>query len=194
MATSSNQRLIKKYPNRRLYDTQTSAYITLADVKQLVLENEGFRVIDAKSNEDLTRSILLQIILEEEAGGHPLFSSVMLEQMIRFYGHAMQGIMGSYLEKSIQSFIDIQARFQEQSKALYDGKAGPNPELWTQFMSVQAPMIQGMMANYVEQSKNLYLQLQEQLQQQARTVFHGFPAFGASTEQPPPKEPANTKK
>jgi len=67
-------RLIKKYPNRRLYDTQTSTYITLADVKQLVLENESFKVVDAKSSEDLTRSILLQIILEEESGGMPMFS------------------------------------------------------------------------------------------------------------------------
>ena len=88
-------RLIKKYPNRRLYDTQTSAYITLADVKQLVLDNEDFKVLDAKSNEDLTRSILLQIILEAEAGGAPLFSSSMLAPMIRFYGHAVQGVMGA---------------------------------------------------------------------------------------------------
>src|SRR5690606_15765348 len=92
-------RLIKEYHNRRLYDTQTSTYITLVDVKQLVLDTENFRVVDAKSNEDLTRSILLQIILEEEAGGSPLFSAPMLAQIIRFYGHAMQGMMGAYLEK-----------------------------------------------------------------------------------------------
>ena len=96
MAATST-RLIKKYPNRRLYDTQTSAYITLADVKQLVLETEDFKVLDAKSSEDLTRSILLQIILEEEAGGAPLFSSAMLSQIIRVYGHAIQGMMVSYL-------------------------------------------------------------------------------------------------
>ncbi len=139
MATSS--RLIKKYPNRRLYDTQTSAYITLADVKQLVLENEDFRVVDAKSDEDLTRSILLQIILEEEASGAPLFTSQMLSQIIRFYGHAMQGMMGAYLEKSMGAFVDIQNKFQEQSKAFYDGKNLPSsPELWAQFMQVQTPM------------------------------------------------------
>lgn len=94
------ERLIKKYPNRRLYDTETSTYITLTDVKQLVLEQEDFKVVDAKSNEDLTRSILLQIILEEESGGVPMFSSSMLSQIIRFYGHAMQGMMGTYLEKT----------------------------------------------------------------------------------------------
>jgi len=101
-------RLIKKYPNRRLYDTQTSSYITLGDVKQLVLSGDRIVVEDAKSREDLTRSILLQIILEEEAGGTPLFSSEMLAQMIRFYGHAMQGMMGTYLEKTLQSFVEIQ--------------------------------------------------------------------------------------
>ena len=169
-------RLIKKYPNRRLYDTRTSAYITLADVKQLVIDNEEFRVVDAKTDEDLTRSILLQIILEEEASGSPLFSAQMLSQIIRFYGDAMQGMMGSYLEKTMQSFLEIQGKFQEQSKAFYDGRGLPsNPELWAQFMQVQAPMVQGMMSHYIDQSKNLFLQMQEQMQQQARTIFPGFP-------------------
>jgi len=171
-------RLIKKYPNRRLYDTQTSAYITLADVKLLVLDNEDFKVVDAKSDEDLTRSILLQIILEEEASGAPLFSSQMLSQIIRFYGHAMQGMMGAYLEKTMQAFIEIQNKFQEQSKVFYDGKNLPSPELWTQFMQVQAPMIQGMMSHYIDQSKNLFVQMQEQMQQQARSVFQNFPFPG----------------
>ena len=127
-------RLIKKYPNRRLYDTETSTYITLADVKQLVLEQEDFQVLDAKSQDDLTRSILLQIILEEEAGGVPMFTSPMLSHMIRFYGHAMQGMMGTYLEKNIQAFIDIQQKMKEQlgdpSRQLNDSK-GFGPELWT---------------------------------------------------------------
>src|SRR5688572_29661681 len=109
----SSVRLIKKYPNRRLYDTRTSAYITLADVKKLVLDSEEFTVVDAKSEEDLTRSILLQIILEEEAAGSPMFSSTALAQIIRFYGNAMQGVMGSYLEKNIQAFMDMQNTFTE---------------------------------------------------------------------------------
>ncbi|MDB6002808.1 MAG: polyhydroxyalkanoate biosynthesis repressor PhaR, partial [Rhizobacter sp.] len=83
---SSPQRILKKYPNRRLYDTRHSTYITLADVKQMVLEGQDFVVRDAKTSDDLTRSILLQIILEEETGGVPLFSSQMLAQLIRFYG------------------------------------------------------------------------------------------------------------
>jgi polyhydroxyalkanoate synthesis repressor PhaR len=169
-------RLIKKYPNRRLYDTQTSTYITLADVKQLVLDNENFQVVDAKSTEDLTRPILLQIILEEEAGGMPMFSAVMLSQIIRFYGNAMQGMMGSYLEKNIQAFIDIQGKLSEQSKAFYEtNKIGP--EMWTQFVNMQSPMIQSMMSNYIEQSKNLFVQMQENMQNQARSMFTGFPGF-----------------
>ncbi|HYJ99504.1 MAG TPA: polyhydroxyalkanoate synthesis repressor PhaR, partial [Burkholderiaceae bacterium] len=100
---SENQglRVLKKYPNRRLYDTRASSYITLADVKRMVLDNEPFEVRDAKSGDELTRSILLQIILEEETGGVPMFSSQALAQIIRFYGHAMQGMMGSYLEKNL---------------------------------------------------------------------------------------------
>jgi polyhydroxyalkanoate synthesis repressor PhaR len=97
-AAPNAQRVIKKYPNRRLYDTDTSSYITLAEVKQLVMGNEPVVVKDAKTGEDLTRSILLQIILEEEAGGAPMFSEAVLANIIRFYGHAMQGYMGSYLE------------------------------------------------------------------------------------------------
>src|SRR5258705_13007706 len=89
-ATTAGPRVLKKYPNRRLYDTQTSSYITLADVKKMVLTAQDFVVRDAKTSDDLTRSILLQIILEEESGGVPMFSSHMLAQIIRFYGHARQ--------------------------------------------------------------------------------------------------------
>jgi polyhydroxyalkanoate synthesis repressor PhaR len=169
-------RTLKKYPNRRLYDTQTSSYITLADVKQMVLDGQEFVVRDAKTNEDLTRSILLQIILEEETGGVPMFTTPMLAQIIRFYGHTMQGLMGTYLEKNIQAFIDMQKSFAEQSKGVYDTK-GLNSEMWTQFMNVQAPMMQGLMSNYLEQSKNMFVQMQEQMQKQAESLMPGFPGF-----------------
>jgi polyhydroxyalkanoate synthesis repressor PhaR len=173
-AKKMSERLIKKYPNRRLYDTQTSSYITLSDVKQLVMSSEEFTVVDAKTEEDLTRSILLQIILEEEANGSPMFSSGALSQIIRYYGHAMQGMMGSYLEKNIQAFIDIQNKLTENSKGLYEGKPF-SPEMWTQFMSVQGPMMQGMMSNYIEQSKSLFIQMQEQMQNQTKNMFGTFP-------------------
>ena len=175
-AAEVSVRLIKKYPNRRLYDTQTSTYITLSDVKQLVLDHELFKVVDAKSGDDLTRSILLQIILEEESGGVPMFSSTMLAHVIRFYGHAMQGIMGSYLEKNIQSLMEIQDRVADQSKGVY-GANQFGPETWTQFMNVQTPMMQNMMNSYVEQSKNLFVQMQDKMQDQTRTIFSTFP-FG----------------
>lgn len=173
-AKNSAERLIKKYPNRRLYDTQTSSYITLTDVKQLVLDDEVFAVVDAKNGDDLTRSILLQIILEEESHGAPMFSSAALSQIIRYYGHAMQGMMGSYLEKNIQAFIDIQNKLAENSKGFYEGKPF-SPEMWTQFMNVQGPMMQGMMSNYIEQSKSLFIQMQEQMQSQTKNMFGTFP-------------------
>ena len=150
------QRVIKKYPNRRLYDTDTSTYITLTDVKQLVMDSELFVVRDAKTNEDLTRSILLQIILEEEAGGAPMFSEAALANIIRFYGHSAQGFMGSYLEKNVQAFTDIQAKLAEQSKTM-------SPEMWARFSSLQNPLMQGMMGNYVEQSKTMFDKVQEQM-------------------------------
>src|SRR6188474_2023480 len=123
---TQSPRIIKKYPNRRLYDTETSTYITLADVKKLVLEQVAFKVEDAKTHEDLTRSILLQIILEEETAGAPMFSSDMLSQIIRFYGNAMQGMMGSYLEKNIHTFIEMQKRLQEQTRNLFGNFPFPN--------------------------------------------------------------------
>jgi polyhydroxyalkanoate synthesis regulator protein len=106
--------------------------------------------------------------------------------MIRFYGHAMQGMMGAYMEKTMQTFVEVQARMQDQSKSLYDGRGVPNPELWTQFMQGQAPMMQNMMSNYIEQSKNLFFQMQDQMQQQARNVFQNFPANFPATGFPPP--------
>jgi len=181
-APEGSLRVLKKYPNRRLYDTRTSSYITLHDVKQMVLDGETFEVRDAKTSDDLTRSILLQIILEEETGGVPMFTTQMLAQVIRFYGHAMQGMMGSYLEKNLQTFVDLQARFAEQSKGIYDPKSF-TPEMWSQFITGQAPMMQGLMGNYLEQSKNLFVQMQEKVQEQMSTGAL-FPIPGLT---PPPK-------
>lgn len=172
------QRLIKKYPNRRLYDTKTSTYITLADVKTLVLQSEDFQVVDAKTGEDLTRSILMQIILEEESGGAPMFTSDLLAQMIRFYGHAMQGMMGKYLESNIKGFTEIQAKLQEQAGNLY-GDSAANKDLWAQFLNFQGPAMQNMIGAYSEQSRKLFQQMQENMQEQSRKMFSGmqFPNF-----------------
>lgn len=114
-AEGKTQRVIKKYPNRRLYDTTTSSYITLTEIKHLVMDGQTFAVRDAKTGDDLTRSILLQIILEEESAGAPMFTEAVLANIIRFYGHAMQGYMGSYLESNLQSLMQMQSRMGHQS-------------------------------------------------------------------------------
>ncbi|MEI6415225.1 MAG: polyhydroxyalkanoate synthesis repressor PhaR [Pseudomonadota bacterium] len=108
------ERLIKKYPNRRLYDTASSQYVTLEDIRQLVVDGVKFRLVDVKTEEDLTRGILLQIILEQEAQGHPLFSNEFLVQVIRSYGHTTQGFLGTYLEESMTVFLRQQGVWQEQ--------------------------------------------------------------------------------
>jgi polyhydroxyalkanoate synthesis repressor PhaR len=114
----SEPRIIKKYPNRRLYDTAISCYITLVDVRKLVLEDVDFKVVDAKSKEDITRQILLQIISEEEEAGSPIFSSELLSQVIRSYGGKMQNMVSSYLEKSMDLFAEQQRAFHEQTRSL----------------------------------------------------------------------------
>ena len=161
------QRVIKKYPNRRLYDTETSTYITLTEVRQLVMDKAPFVVRDAKSGDDLTRSILLQIILEEEAGGAPMFTEQVLANIIRFYGQAMQSYMGPYLEKNIQAMTEVQAQLTEKAQNL-------TPEMWARFMTMQSPMLQGLMGSYVEQSKNVFLQMQEQMQKNTEQVLGAF--------------------
>ncbi len=168
------KRLIKKYPNRRLYDTRTSSYITLLDVKDLVLKYEEFQVVDAKTGADLTRSILLQIILEEEAAGSPMFSKELLAQMIHFYGNAMQGMMRKYWESNIKALADMQARLQEQVRSLYGDSSPMSKDLWAQFLNFQGPAMHSMMGAYVEQSKKMFIQMQEQIESQTRNLFTGL--------------------
>ena len=149
---ASNQRVIKKYPNRRLYDTATSTYITLAEVKQLVMERENIVVKDAKTGEDLTRSIFLQIILEEEAGGAPMLTEAMLANIIRFYGHTMQGHMGSFIEKNVQMFTDFQSKMAEQG----------GTDAWAKMLQMPNPL---MPASYTEQMQKMQEQMQKQTEQ-----------------------------
>jgi polyhydroxyalkanoate synthesis repressor PhaR len=190
--TGSTSRLIKKYPNRRLYDTKTSSYITLADVKQMVLKQEEFRVVDAKSGDDLTRPILLQIILEEESGTVPMFSSDLLSQMIRSYGGAMQGFMGSYLEKNLEAFQQMQKALQDQSHKIYGDNSHASQDLWAQFMNLQGPAMQSLMQAYIEQSQKVFTQFQDQMQNQARSMFAGF-SFPGFPAQPQSKTEPDSK-
>lgn len=173
-------RVLKKYPNRRLYDTRSSSYITLSDVKQRVLQGEDFEVRDAKTGEDLTRSILLQIILEEETAGMPIFSTQMLAQLIRFYGNAMQGMMGAYLEKNLQTFIELQGRLAQSS---LEPATAFTPESWAQWLGGQSPaLMQNLMGSYLEQSGSLFAQMQEQMQKGTAAFFPAASGF-------PPKAP-----
>jgi polyhydroxyalkanoate synthesis repressor PhaR len=185
----ANPRIIKKYPNRRLYDTETSAYITLAEVKELVLGYKEFQVQDAKTGEDLTRAILLQIILEEESGGVPMFSTDMLANIIRYYGHAMQGLMGSYLERSIITFHEAQKRFQEQTKTLYGDLPRMPAEAWTQFMT-QGAAVPNVMGGYLEKGAKAVIDMQDELRNQALKLFSGFPYAPGEKEEAPSAKPA----
>lgn len=177
-------RIIKKYPNRRLYDTETSAYITLAEIKQFVLEYQKFEVHDARSNEDLTRSILLQIILEEESGGLPMFSADMLANIIRYYGHSMQGLMGSYLERSIGAFHEAQRKFQEQSSGLIGGVPAFTPDVLTKMVQGVSSNMPNMMGEYLEKSASSVIGMQEELRKQAMQMFSAFP-YGANAAATP---------
>lgn len=160
-------RIIKKYPNRRLYDTETSSYVTVAQIRQLVLDRVAFVVRDNKTGADLTRAVLLQILLEEEAEGEPIFSETALAEIIRFYGCAMQGFIGAYLEKNIHAVVEMQAALARQSGEL-------TPELWMHVTRMQSLMVRSMMAGNVEQSRAAFSQLQEQMTRHAEQMFKTF--------------------
>jgi len=117
----TSERLIKKYPNRRLYDTEESRYITLAEVKDLVMHAVPFRVVDSQSETDITRAILLQIIMDQEASGVPLFTATMLERFIRFYGDTTQAAFTTFLDQSLDLFIKQQRMFTEQMQGVWSG-------------------------------------------------------------------------
>jgi polyhydroxyalkanoate synthesis repressor PhaR len=140
----------------------------------MVLKQEEFQVVDAKSGDELTRQILLQIILDEESGGVPMFSSNLLSQMIRSYGNAMQGMMGTYLEKNIRAFQDIQKALQEQSSRMYGDNSRASQDMWAQFMNLQGPAMQSLMQAYMDQSQKMFAQFQDQAQNQARNMFTGM--------------------
>ncbi|EXI65605.1 MAG: polyhydroxyalkanoate synthesis repressor PhaR [Candidatus Accumulibacter adjunctus] len=152
-------------------------------------------MLDAKTSEDITRSILLQIILEEEAAGIPLFTTDLLAQMIRFYGHAMQGVLGKYLETNIKSFVDFQKKLQEQSQQLYgESNSQVHADMWSQFMNFQGPAMQTMMATYMEQSRKMLHQMQDQLKTQTRTLFTGLPLPGFQADAEIRRESADSQR
>lgn len=119
-STAATARIITKYPNRRLYDTEISSYITLEDIRQLVLRGVAFQVVEKRSGKDITRTILLQVISEQEEGGNPIFSTKVLRSIIRFYGDSMQSAMSSYLELSLEFFNEQQSQFKDRLRRLLD--------------------------------------------------------------------------
>jgi polyhydroxyalkanoate synthesis repressor PhaR len=155
------ERVIKKYPNRRLYDTELSRYVSLADIRQLVVDRVRFRVVEARSEEDITRSILLQIIVEQEEKGQPILSTELLEKIIRFYGDALQVFMSSYLDKSVELFAEHQTHLQEQMASLL----------------VRAPV--SALAEMAQRNLDLWRKAQEETLQ-----TFGWPAGGRSEPQP----------
>ena len=147
----SEPRVIKKYPNRRLYDTVESRYITLADIRRLVMEKIDFLVIDKKSQEDITRSILLQVIAEQEHAGEPLMSQDFLSQVIRSYGGAMQSVVGSYLEQSLKLLASQQQQIREHMRGVmgadvYDGFASLTQKNLERWRAMQEDMLRAMTA------------------------------------------------
>jgi polyhydroxyalkanoate synthesis repressor PhaR len=149
--------IIKKYANRRLYNMQDSMYITLADVRQLVIDNVLFIVLDAKDNNDLTRSVLLQIIMEAEQEGNPLFSSKVLSQLIRTYSNSMQSITNNYLEHHMQSLQNMHEDWLSQAKNMYGKKF--SQDTWLEWLNQNQQ-------NFLEVSLNWQNQVLEQIQQQ----------------------------
>ena len=158
-------RIIKKYPNRRLYDTEISSYITLEDVRQLIVEREEFVVRDARTGADLTRQVLMQIIAEHEEHGQPILSTQLLSQIIRFYGDSLQGFMGNYLERSMQMFLDQQGQFRTQLSSLL----GQTP--WS------------MLNQLTERNMDIWKQLQKGLVGAPRE-----PVTETAAERPAPKQ------
>ncbi len=154
---SDTRRTIRKYPNRRLYDVANDGYITLADVKQLVLKNVDFEVVDARSGADITRSILLQIILEEESGAAPMFSAEMLAEIVRFHGAAQQTMVGAYMEENVNTLLGIQRKLQEPARRSEDDAVRLTPDLWRQWMQLQAPAMQAMLASFLEQGARRFM-------------------------------------
>ena len=164
-------RVIKKYPNRRLYDTNISRYITLEEIRQLVLENIQFRVEDKRTQEDITRSILLQVIAEQEEGGNPLFTTDLLLFIIRYYGDPMQKSISRYLELSMRVFIEQQQHFTEQLRSML-GQAQQPLQILKELAERQMPVWKSVRKEFIKnlstRTKALKSRLDEGIDQHSR--------------------------
>lgn len=145
----SEARIIKKYANRRLYDTARSSYIALDDVRQLVLDGFSLQVVDAKTGEDITRGILLQIIVEQEEKGQPILSTDLLEKIIRFYGDTLQVFISTYLEKSLDSFVLQQSQLEKEMASWMEKTPAT---LFTEMTRNNLELLQNLQQDYLRAS------------------------------------------
>ncbi|MEN9946457.1 MAG: polyhydroxyalkanoate synthesis repressor PhaR [Pseudomonadota bacterium] len=168
-------RIIKKYQNRRLYDTATSTYIVIDDIKQMITGGDLVKVIDVKTDTDVTRSVLLQIILEEETNKVPTFSDDFLFQIIRFYGKAFQPAISPFLEQGIEMLKQTQRQFYTQLKQTNrENLTGTNFEMWQEFWHERGPAVQQNIFNYLANSTTNFIHMQEQVQEQMQAQAESF--------------------
>jgi polyhydroxyalkanoate synthesis repressor PhaR len=145
----SEPRLIKKYANRRLYDASQSRHITLDDIRTMVVSGERVKVIEDKTNEDITRLILLQVIADQEQFGRPILSTTLLESLIRFYGNSLQGFLSAYLEKSVETFMHQQEVVQTQlSRMMTNAPMAAMSELTRQNLEMWTRMQESMLSAF----------------------------------------------
>jgi len=148
----SEERLIKKYANRRLYDASQSRHITLDDIRSMVVAGQRVKVIEDKTNEDITRLILLQVIADQEQFGRPILSTPLLEALIRFYGNSLQTFLSAYLEKSVETFMHQQEAVQAQlARMVGSAPLSTMTELTRQNLELWARMQEGMLAAFAPQ-------------------------------------------
>lgn len=175
MKKPTEPRIIKKYQNRRLYDTATSTYIILEDIKQMIMDGDIVSVIDAKTSNDVTRSVLLQIILDEEANSSPIFSDDFLLQVIRFYGKSFQPAISPFLEQSMDMLRQTQKKFYAQLK-LNNPKetASSSFDLWKEFWNSNGQTVQKNVFDYMSATANQFIQVQENVQEQIQSQTETF--------------------
>jgi len=185
----ASERVIKKYANRRLYDAAESRHVTLDDLRKLIVQGEKIKVVDDKTGEDLTRSILLQIIADQEQFGQPILSTATLESIIRFYGDAMQGFMGRYLEQSVASFVSQQQALQSQISKMVSGTP----------LATMAEAAQANLAMWQQMQENLVSALKPRTPPATPSAASSQPPHDSddAAERPPPhsnRRPRSPKK
>jgi polyhydroxyalkanoate synthesis repressor PhaR len=149
------ERVIKKYANRRLYDASQSKHITLDDIRTMIISGERIKVVEDKTNEDITRLILLQVIADQEQFGRPILSTTVLEALIRFYGNSLQGFLSAYLEKSVETFMQQQEAVHAQlARMMSSGPLGAMSELTRQNLELWSRMQESMLAAFTPPKQN----------------------------------------